>query len=260
MTRRGLVVVGILLLVILALLSGCFLLNTPPVASFTRSPSFGQSPLSVFFNAETSTDSDGTIASYDWSFGDGASGTGVTTTHTYETPGTYSAELTVTDDRGARDSTIRMVTVEDAEEEAPVGVEIGQIAPEFTLEDFQGEGVSLSDLRGQVVILDFWASWCSPCRYSMPHLDDLGGRYQDQGLVVLGVCLDQDGQDAADFLSENGYSHVLAVWESYEAAQAVKLLYNVDGIPHTFLLDRQGIIRYSDHPIRLRDHHIEPWL
>ncbi len=260
MKHKRLVLAGALLVCGLTFLTGCFLLNTPPAASFTRSPSFGESPLSVFFNAEASTDPDGTIASYDWSFGDGTSGAGETTTHAYETPGTYSAELTVTDDRGARDSTNRMITVEGAGEENPVGVEVGQVAPEFILEDFQGEDVSLSDFRGQMVILDFWASWCSPCRYSMPHLDDLGARYQDQGLVVLGVCLDESGQDAAAFLAENGYSNVVAVWESYEAAQAVKQLYGVEEIPHTFLLDRQGIIRYSDHPIRLRDHHIEPWL
>jgi len=249
-----------LLVGILAALTGCFLLNTPPVADFTRSPSFGRSPLAVFFNATASADPDGTIAAYDWSFGDGTSGTGETTTHTYETPGTCAAKLIVTDDRGARDSTTRMVTVEGAGEEVPVGTQLGHLAPEFTLEDLQGESVSLSDFRGQMVILDFWASWCSPCRYSMPHLENLGASYRDQGLVVLGVSLDDSGQDAADFLAANGYSNIVTVWKSYEASQAVKHLYDVEGIPHTFFLDRQGIIRYSDHPIRLRDYHIEPWL
>ena len=241
-------------------LTGCFLLNIPPVADFTRSPSFGELPLSVFFNAEASHDPDGTITAYEWSFGDGEAGSGKTATHTYEAAGTYSAKLIVTDDRGARDSAIRMIVVEEPGEEIPVGTQVGQRAPAFTLEDLEDEKVSLSDFLGNVVILDFWASWCSPCRYSLPHLENLGESYRDQGVVVLGVNLDESRQDAESYLEQSGYSNIITLWESYPAAQAVKHLYAVAGIPHTFLIDRQGIIRYSDHPIRLRDYHIEPWL
>jgi len=244
----------------LAALTGCFLLNTPPVADFTRSPSFGGSPLAVFFNAEASHDPDGTIAAHEWSFGDGTTGLGETTPHTYEAAGTYSAKLIVTDDRGARNSTVRMIFVEEPDKEIPVGTELGQHAPAFTLEDLQDEEVSLSDFLGNVVILDFWASWCPPCRYSMPHLETLGTSYRNHGLVVLGVNLDENRQGAQTFLTDNGYSNIITLWKSYAAARAVKSLYGVTGIPHTFLIDRQGIIRYSDHPIRLRDYHIEPWL
>jgi len=101
MRRRKPAFVGALLVGTLALLAGCFLLNSPPIANFTRSPSFGGSPLAVFFNAEASHDPDGTIAAYEWSFGDGAVGFGETPTHTYKVEGTYSAKLIVTDDRGA---------------------------------------------------------------------------------------------------------------------------------------------------------------
>ena len=153
-----------------------------------------------------------------------------------------------------------MIVVEASDEEILVGTQLGQRAPVFTLEDLQNEEVSLSDFLGDVVILDFWASWCPPCRYSMPHLENLGTSYRDQGVVVLGVNLDENRQDAQTFLTDNGYSNIVTVWESYAAARAVKRLYDVTGIPHTFLIDRQGIIRYSDHPIRLRDYHIEPWL
>jgi len=246
---------SMLLVGLLAGLTGCFLLNTPPIADFTRSPSFGGSPLAVFFNAEASHDPDGTIAAYEWSFGDGTAKFGETATHTYKIAGTYSAKLIVTDDRGARDSTVRAIVVEEPDAEIPVGTQLGQRAPEFTLEDLQNEEVSLSDFLGNVVILDFWASWCPPCRYSMP-----GAGYRDQGLVVLGVNLDENRQDAETYLENSGYSNIVTAWKSYAAAQAVKDLYGVTGIPHTFLIDRQGIIRYSDHPIRLRDYHIEPWL
>ena len=85
--------------------------NSPPVASFTRTPSSGEAPLSVSFNASGSYDSDGFIASYTWSFGDGGSGSGVTASHTYSSAGTYAAQLTVTDDDGATDTTTIQVEV-----------------------------------------------------------------------------------------------------------------------------------------------------
>ena len=85
--------------------------NHPPTASFTASPTSGQAPLDVSFDASGSSDSDGSIVSYTWSFGDGGSGSGVTTTHTYTSAGTYTARLTVTDDDGATDTITHSVTV-----------------------------------------------------------------------------------------------------------------------------------------------------
>ncbi len=87
--------------------------NTPPVASFTRTPSSGESPLEVDFDASGSADPDGWIIGYAWSFGDGLSGSGETITHTYTTNDTttFTATLTVTDDDGANDSSSRSVTV-----------------------------------------------------------------------------------------------------------------------------------------------------
>ena len=83
--------------------------NSPPVARFTRTPSSGEAPLNVSFNASASSDPDGSIASYAWSFGDGGSGSGVTVTHTYAGAGTYTARLTVTDNDGATDSTSQTI-------------------------------------------------------------------------------------------------------------------------------------------------------
>lgn len=87
--------------VALVFLGGCALLNSPPVASFTGTPSCGTPSLTVSFNASTSSDSDGSIVSYAWNFGDGKSGSGITATNTYNSTGTYIAQLTVTDDGGA---------------------------------------------------------------------------------------------------------------------------------------------------------------
>lgn len=138
------------------------------------------------------------------------------------------------------------------------GTKVGQTAPDFTLQGLDGKSISLSDFRGRVVILDFWANWCTPCRASMPRLESLRKRYQDKGLVMLGVSLDRSGEDAKRFLAENGYSELVAMWESLAASQAVARLYGIFGIPHTFVIDRQGIIRYVGHPFYLTDAVLEP--
>jgi len=135
----------------------------------------------------------------------------------------------------------------------PVGIEVGERAPNFTLLSLDGKSVSLSDFRGHVVILDFWASWCPPCRASMPVLQDFYEKYKGRGLVLLGVSLDRSAEDARYFLKEKGYHDLIALWGSVSASQGVAREYGVYGIPHTFVIDRDGIIRFSDHPLRLTD-------
>ena len=123
----------------LLLLVGCFKPNSPPVASFMASPSSGTAPLRVAFDASSSYDSDGSITSYAWSFGDGASGTGVTASHTYATPGSYSATLTVRDNAGDTDSVSHLVSVAAPSTPTPpsptpgvdYSVTAGQILDEF---------------------------------------------------------------------------------------------------------------------------------
>ena len=134
---------------------------------------------------------------------------------------------------------------------APVGITVGKSAPDFTLEDLDGNSVSLHQFRGHVVILDFWASWCAPCRASMPTLDKFASEYHDKGLVMIGVSLDRSGSDASSFLKQNNYHRLIALWGSVSASQAVARQYGVSGIPHTFVIDPNGVIRFSDHPMRL---------
>ena len=136
---------------------------------------------------------------------------------------------------------------------APVGTSVGQSAPDFTLKDLDGNSVSLHQFRGHVVILDFWASWCSPCRASMPTLDGFAAEYHDKGLVLIGVSLDRSASDASSFLKENDYHRLIALWKSASASQAVAKTYGISGIPHTFVLDTDGIIRFVNHPMRLTE-------
>jgi peroxiredoxin len=135
----------------------------------------------------------------------------------------------------------------------PVGITVGKAAPDFTLKDLDGKSVSLSQFRGHVVILDFWASWCAPCRSSMPTLENFAAEYHDKGLVMIGVSLDRSASDASSFVETNNYHKLIALWGSASASQAVARKYGVSAIPHTFVIDADGIIRFVDHPMRLSE-------
>ena len=135
-----------------------------------------------------------------------------------------------------------------------------RIAPEFTLHSLDGVDVSLAEYHGDVVILDFWATWCKPCTRTFPELHALQREYADRGVVLLVVSLDRSDQRARDHLVENGFATDNVLWGSLEEARGVKELYGVVGIPRTFLIDRTGYIRYSGYPTRLTAEEIERWL
>ncbi len=242
----------------LLLAGGCLESNAPPTASFTRSPASGTIPLSVFFDAMVSADSDGAIASYTWNFGDGSMGDGVSPTHTFTSVGTFSVTLTVVDDRGKQAETMRMVDVAASDVPPPVGTEMGNRAPEIALADVRtGETLSLSSFRGHVILLEFWRSTCSACRSSMPAMEALRARFADDGVLVVLVSEDVSAEAALDVLVGQGYDDFVGL---FDAGETARNLYGVELIPRVFVIDRQGIVRYEDHPIRIRDRHITPWL
>ena len=244
-------------LLVLAL-GGCLEGNKAPVASFTRSPASGPAPLAVFFDGALSSDSDGAVVSYLWQFGDGSTASGVTATHEFASVGTHSVTLTVTDDRGGEAETVRNVVVTEEGAAPTVGTKVGNLAVDVSLPDVRtGDTLSLSSLRGHVVLLEFWRSTCPSCRSAMPAVEILRERFADDGLVVLLVSQDASAAEARSFLDSQGYEDTLAVFDDGEA---VRTIYDVELVPRLFVVDRQGIIRYIDHPIRIRDRHIEPWL
>jgi thiol-disulfide isomerase/thioredoxin len=134
---------------------------------------------------------------------------------------------------------------------ASVGIRVGERAPDFQLPSLDGTNVRLSDFLGHVVVLDFWASWCGPCKLTMPGLEDLA-RDLAPDVVLLGVSLDRAATDAVDYLAANNYDAMVAVYGSYTAAYAVFVMYGGGGIPKTFLIDRDGIIRHVGHPALLQ--------
>ncbi len=134
---------------------------------------------------------------------------------------------------------------------AGTGTRIGERAPEFALLSLDGESVTLSQFRGRVVILDFWASWCGPCRATMPNVHDLWRDVASRGVDLVGVSLDRTAAAASSYLADNGFGDMIALWESPEASQAVASLYGVRGIPRTLIIGRDGIVRFNNHPALL---------
>ena len=113
-------------------------------------------------------------------------------------------------------------------------------APSFTLPAAQGN-ISLDSLRGHVVYLDFWASWCDPCRKSFPWMEQLQKKYADQGLVVVAVNLDSKHEAATKFLT----AHPVSFTVVFDPAATVPPLYNVKAMPSTFIIDKDGTIAVS---------------
>jgi thiol-disulfide isomerase/thioredoxin len=113
-------------------------------------------------------------------------------------------------------------------------------APDFTLKSRDGKNVRLSDLRGQVVMLNFWASWCGPCRQEMPLLDELSKRYGRAGFTLLGVNVEQDTAAGEKYLQDTPVSFPI-LWDP---TSKVSQLYNIDAMPSTVMIDRDGNMRY----------------
>lgn len=118
---------------------------------------------------------------------------------------------------------------------ASTPIRAGAPAPQWTLADTEGVTHSMSDYRGRVVLMDFWATWCSPCKRAAPHIQDLADRYGDEGLVVLGFQ-HQDGADPRPYLREHGYTYT-----TFPDADAVARSYGA-GLPSFIIVDRQGVV------------------
>ena len=121
--------------------------------------------------------------------------------------------------------------------------ELSGSAPDFDLMSRDGDSVSLSDLSGQVVMINFWATWCGPCREEMPHLEALYQRYSDLGFVLLGINVEEDSSGADDFLAETPVSFPIL----FDPASKVSELYEVVAMPSTVLVDRSGGLRFIHH-------------
>ena len=116
----------------------------------------------------------------------------------------------------------------------------GSLAPNFELAGLEGERISLSDYHGSVVLINFWATWCTPCRAEMPMFQEYYERYADQGLEILAVNFDSPLRDVMTFRFDHDLGFPILIDES----ESVVDLYRIWSFPTTFVIDREGIIRF----------------
>ena len=117
-----------------------------------------------------------------------------------------------------------------------------RVAPDFSLTDLSGQSIKLSDYRGKVILLDFWATWCEPCKTEIPHFIDMQNRYAGQGLQVIGISMDDEEKPVRDFQQQFKMNYPVAIGNAKLAESYGGLL----GLPITFVIDRQGRI-YKRH-------------
>jgi thiol-disulfide isomerase/thioredoxin len=122
-------------------------------------------------------------------------------------------------------------------------------APDFTLQSSTGENVRLGELRGKVVMLNFWASWCGPCRQEMPLLDAMHKRYGPAGFELYGVNVEEDNTDAKKMIKDMGVTLPVL----YDPESKASTLYKVDAMPTTVMIDKKGQIRYVNRGYKAGD-------
>jgi peroxiredoxin len=141
-----------------------------------------------------------------------------------------------------------------SQSDSPAGSDVGRdrrSAPDFVLRDLNGKSVKLSDFRGKVVIVDFWATWCPPCRMEIPHFVALQKQYKSQGLEIIGVSLDQGGvQVVKPFAEQNQINYTMLV----DGMSVASMYGGIQSIPTTFVLDKNGrivqkLVGYNDRSV-----------
>jgi peroxiredoxin len=148
----------------------------------------------------------------------------------------------------AEDMPRKVFTAEETKEKPPEArvemLKIGATAPDFTMTDAAGKTVKISDFKGKVIILDFWAPWCGPCIASMPHTQQVATTYKDQGVVVVGSCTSDTRANFEKWVKANQEKYPDFIY-AHDAAEktperASRKLYGVSGIPTQFIIDREG--------------------
>lgn len=109
-----------------------------------------------------------------------------------------------------------------------------------------GEGIDLTKLKGRVVLIDFWATWCGPCVAAIPHVQELHDKYKDQGLIVIGHT-DDSSQDLTSFIKEKKITYAISLGKDIGGD------WGVSGIPHVFVVDVDGKVAWEGHPVDLKE-------
>jgi len=116
---------------------------------------------------------------------------------------------------------------------------VGNVAPDFQLQNLDGQPITLSGLKGNPVLINFWATWCGPCVSEMPHLQKIHNEWSDRGLVVLAINIGDSAAEVEQFL----HDHNLSLPVLLDTKEVVAQKYGIRPIPTTFFLDKDGIIQ-----------------
>ncbi len=119
--------------------------------------------------------------------------------------------------------------------------QVGKPAPDFQLPDLNGQSVSLSDFQDKSVLVNFWATWCGPCRYEMPFIQEIfeDKEWSDKGLVILAIDIGESPAKVREFMESNNFSFPVLL----DGEEKIAEQYNIRGIPTTIFIDKQGLIR-----------------
>jgi peroxiredoxin len=123
---------------------------------------------------------------------------------------------------------------------ASAATAVGANAPDFTLKTLGGPNMRLQEQRGKVVLVNFWATWCGPCRKEIPHLNRIADKYKSSGLVLMGVNVDDDVRNASDVATKLKVSFPVLL----DTDKRVSKLYDLNSMPSTMVIDRSGRVRY----------------
>jgi peroxiredoxin len=137
-------------------------------------------------------------------------------------------------------STLALAALTPTVAATPAAAGLNAAAPDFTLRGADGRNVRLDELRGQVVLVNFWATWCGPCREEMPHLDALYQKYHKSGFVLLGVNVDDDPRVALATAAKLNVSFPVLL----DTDKKVSKLYDLNTMPSTIVIDRDGKMRF----------------
>ncbi|WP_111979237.1 TlpA family protein disulfide reductase [Algibacillus agarilyticus] len=117
---------------------------------------------------------------------------------------------------------------------------VGDMAPDFTLKNLEGKNQRLAEQKGQIIVLNFWASWCGPCRKEMPILETLHNKYTDLGVAVWAVNVEQESEAGRKFIADIGVN--LPIF--FDETNTISANYDVKAMPTTVVIDRDGKVRY----------------